>query len=248
MICGLLLTVFLITFDDELLHHPQLTDCWQAMEPAWNGEMKQTMTMEPAAEDGAVKEAVAMYMREMEKVLPEASDDNLLQLHDEFKRKAIRCFSGGTEHLTERTDSSQRINTAIDAKFLDILDSNWQKCESFCRDVLNNLKFSTEVPSFLPKSEACQTLWWNCIKNLRTRYLQSVGETMCYQMPHVWLEYLNERQEQDFKVILGDIVSEREKIEEMEEIDSGVSNPPEENDDTDFEYQPLPTGDVDPKK
>lgn len=66
-------------------------------------------------------------------------------------------------------------------------------------------------------------------------------------MPHVWLEYLNERQEHDFKVMLGDIISEREKIEEMEEIDSGISNPSEENDDTDFEYQPLPTGDVDPK-
>lgn len=64
-------------------------------------------------------------------------------------------------------------------------------------------------------------------------------------MPYVWLEHLNERQKNDYSVILGDIVLQREKIEEFEEIDTAISKS-RDSDTQGFNYQPLPTGDTDP--
>ena len=62
-------------------------------------------------------------------------------------------------------------------------------------------------------------------------------------MPHVWLRYLNERQEQDYEVIMGDIELEREKVDELNDVDTSS---PADNFDDDVAYQPLPT-EADPK-
>lgn len=62
-------------------------------------------------------------------------------------------------------------------------------------------------------------------------------------MPHVWMRYLNERQEQDYEVILGDIELEKEKVDELNDVDTSS---PSDSFDDEVAYQPLAT-ESDPK-
>lgn len=58
---------------------------------------------------GAMKEAIRLYMQEMEKVLPETDDDLLLEYHDKFKRKAIDYFLIEAAEFIDGADSSKII-------------------------------------------------------------------------------------------------------------------------------------------
>lgn len=60
--------------------------------------------------DGAMKEAIRLYMEEMEKILPETDDGMLLECHDKLKRKAIDYFLIEADEFIEGADSSKIID------------------------------------------------------------------------------------------------------------------------------------------
>lgn len=59
---------------------------------------------------GIMKEAIRLYMQEMEMILPETDDDLLLECHDKFKRKAIEYFLVEAEEFIDGADSSKIID------------------------------------------------------------------------------------------------------------------------------------------